>query len=1710
MRPLFVQRVCNGGARARSRAAHCFPNRYLTFVGVNLVCVKCSAGTTSPGGSGDATRCTLCDFSLLPVSARFVVGGGCAWSCYAGFYGASCVPCSVYAIGDVALTSKQPAFSHWVDGADTCTWACNAGFALRNGTAGAAVCVPPAPPSAPHVVVLGDLSSPSTVRVSTALPPYPNTALVTAFHVFSSSVDGGPRDVVNKTVPAAAWDPIANNVSCLAVLAGSSSGDGGCVSFVFGGLHAGRVYSLRVETVVPGGVSGFSSASLGTIQMAPATVPSPPRAPTCTNAGGSHFAVSWLPAIDSGGFDVLTYTVCVAPTATGGPCFTLVRAPGNATAVQADGLLAATVYFVCVRAASIFGESSCPLIIPCTTSQLSAPSAPRGLACVAGSSVVTASWLASLDTGGGVVVYVVLLVVPGVHTTSATVPGNASALSAHFGGLMANTTYVVVASAGNGGDVASTIPLVCQTAAPTPPSIVSGFAVSSVGPSIVTLLIYEPADLGGAPLVSFLIRFVARNASVYRPFVSAVCMAGGATPVDCTVRNLAAGTQYDALVSATTAYDTGPESMPLVVSTSATAQPPGPVEAIDVVEIGATHVVVQWVGPSDDGGSPLLLYVVFFSVNSLVFTPLETVAVTTVASVSVVGLSPEEPVFVRIVATSAAGTSVAQQVSSRTSSMAVPMAPRRGHAAAVSPSSILTSWDSPRDAGGLPILNYSAEAACDGLPASVVTVSRGLSAVIDGLRGDTSYVISVRASNALGVGDVLVIGRASTMPARAPGPPAGVLAIATAPDSVFVLWTSTADDGGSPLVSVSLQLSDAITRALVVPDSLWYPPATTAAIYGVLGSQVCASLSTMNAAGRSNASLATACVTMPAACVPSAPGRVLATLIGVSWIPPSSSGGSPLLSYTVFASTDSSALGYAYAVAPDQLTFNLSMWQPTWYFRVTACTIVGCGALSNAAPWVVPARVPSAPSPPVVVSATSTTFTVALPAMTPASLCWQQLSWWTILVSPSVRASYEVTVPPDTSQFTVDDSATRSFGYTVSVAAVSAAGRGIFSSAVAASTLPASAPAPPASVVAGAGPNASVVVVEWSAPWSSGGLPVSNYVVNVTVDGVPWIRSVPSIGNPVPDMSAVFVYLVPPGAVTACVAAVNFIGASACRLTESAYDTRLPQLAAPIAVSFGGSLMGWGAISGAMAYRVCFSAAGEALHSCATKLAVVLADTTYVDVGMFNLPAGDYEVAVAVQKQPVGWSLWSPSLAISVVFAAPDPVTNLTMTSAPGQTQFALTWTAPVHFQGAISIVYHLSVVDQASGMLEFAANLSLTTCVVPVRYADSVYVASVRARTVGGVSPVVTLAVITAARSTPPDVETLAAAWVLSRAASLTWKYNASTGGQGTVFSVSVTGGGSTVDSTCSGLGTTLTPLLPGTLYSVRVLVTDSGGTSVGVVVEFSTLADNMALPRSSDLNVTVVAASQTSIRVTWAHAPNPWSVVSSVSVYVIDEGSGARVAMTRGETLPTFLVGGLAAAWRYRCSVAAVNRAGETRGRSMLLATPPFAAPGPPTFVGSVAMGSSSALLFVRLPTSDGGSPVSGVRAFVDGSVLGHCGVECVNATNGTAIFRVAHLLGSTVYVVAVVACNVAGCGAPAPAVQFMTSNPVSPGVSAAPRVTTRAASSMVVEWAPPDDNGGAPVVSYDVFVSADAVNFVLAVSEVAGVSNQVCVTFMLDRGV
>ena len=351
---------------------------------------------------------------------------------------------------------------------------------------------------------------------------------------------------------------------------------------------------------------------------------------------------------------------------------------------------------------------------------------------------------------------------------------------------------------------------------------------------------------------------------------------------------------------------------------------------------GNAQAAVSFTAPASDGGSPITSYTVTSSPGGIT-------AGGSSSPITVTGLTNGAAYTFTVTATNAVGTGPASSPSNSVTPIApssVPGAPT-GVTATAGNKQATVSFSAPALDGGSPITSYTVTSN----PGGVIKTGKASPITVAGLTNGTAYTFTVTATNAVGTGTASSPSNSVTPAPTEPGAPRAVTATAGNKQAT-VSFKAPSSTGGSPIISYTVTSNPG-----GISKTGAHSPMTLTGLTN--GTAYTFTVTATNAVGTGPASSPSKSVT-PAPTEPGAPRAVTATAgnkqVTISFKAPSSTGGSPITSYTVTSNPG----GISKTGARSPLTVKGLANGTAYTFTVTATNVMGTGPASSPSNSVTP------------------------------------------------------------------------------------------------------------------------------------------------------------------------------------------------------------------------------------------------------------------------------------------------------------------------------------------------------------------------------------------------------------------------------------------------------------------------------------------------------------------------------------------------------------------------------------------------------------------------------------------------------------------------------------------------------------------------------------------------------------------------------------
>ena len=568
------------------------------------------------------------------------------------------------------------------------------------------------------------------------------------------------------------------------------------------GLEPGTRQYYRVAAINRDGEGPWSNIDDATTEGG---VPGVPRNLTAVESGSSRINLSWSAPISNGGSRITGYKIEVSSN--GGRTWSVEEddTRSSSTTYAHRGLESGTRWHYRVSAINSEGTGE-PSNIASATTDIGVPRAPTSLSAVAsGESQIRLSWAPPSDDGGARIVGYRIDVSTTGGSSWTVLNGNTGSISTSYThsnlppGSRRSYRVAAINSQGRGA-YSNTASATTRAAVPDAPT---NLTATASGRTQINLRWRGPLVDGGARITGYRVEVSLTGGSPWTVLASRV------TSTTYTHRGLSPASTRYYRVSATNSVGSGDASNVATATTDATV-PSAPVR-LSARANGQNQIDLTWTAPTSDGGAPVTGYRIESSPNGASWTPLRSNTGSNATSFSNTGLAPATKRYYRVYAINIAGRSPASNVANATTDATVPAAPTNLSANASGTSQIDLSWRAPSFDGGSRITGYRIEFAESGNGPWSALVANTLSASTShsdtGLAPATTRYYRVFAINAVGSGTESGVANATT-DATVPDAPTNLIATATEPTRIDLVWTAPAYDGGSPITGYRIEVSE--------------------------------------------------------------------------------------------------------------------------------------------------------------------------------------------------------------------------------------------------------------------------------------------------------------------------------------------------------------------------------------------------------------------------------------------------------------------------------------------------------------------------------------------------------------------------------------------------------------------------------------------------------------------------------------------------------------------------------------------------------------------------------------------------------------------------------------------------------------------------------------------------------------------------------------
>jgi surface protein len=357
---------------------------------------------------------------------------------------------------------------------------------------------------------------------------------------------------------------------------------------------------------------------------------------------------------------------------------------------------------------------------PITITPSPPPNPPTGITLTPNDTTITITWNPPAESPN-----------PVTHHTATATPGNATCqapmptLTCTLQNLTNGTAYQVAVTATNAAGTSPT----STPAQATPmglPSAPTDLTLTANGLDLTAS--WGSANPNGSPILTYTATLDPNGTE---------CTTTPPTTT-CTFPNLTPGTTYTIQVTATNAVGTSPaaQSDSILIATLPSTPRNLTITPAD------TALTITWNTPTTDGGTPITHY-------TATTTPDDATCTTTDTTCTITGLTNGTTYDVTVTATNAIGTGpAATGQGTPVPDVSAPSAPRNVVVTAAA-YALEVTWDTPADDGKSPITSY--QVTLDPGGATCTTTPPTTTCTIENLANDTTYAVTVTATNAIGM-----------------------------------------------------------------------------------------------------------------------------------------------------------------------------------------------------------------------------------------------------------------------------------------------------------------------------------------------------------------------------------------------------------------------------------------------------------------------------------------------------------------------------------------------------------------------------------------------------------------------------------------------------------------------------------------------------------------------------------------------------------------------------------------------------------------------------------------------------------------------------------------------------------------------------------------------------------------------------------------------
>jgi len=572
------------------------------------------------------------------------------------------------------------------------------------------------------------------------------------------------------------------------------------------GLNPGTTRHYRVAAINAAGTGDPSEVASATTDP---TIPDPPTGLAAAADGQTRIRLSWTAPDYDGGAPVSGYRIEVSAD-TADSWTVLNRNTGSSRAGYIHtGLEPGTTRHYRVSAINVAGTGA-PSDTASATTDATVPDPPTGLDATAnGISQIDLAWEAPEKDGGAPVTgyrIEVSTTKGATWTTLMANTGNTAATYSHTGLPPATRRDYRVSAINRVGTGEPSDPADATTD-PDLPDPPTGLTADARGSSVIDLEWTEPRYTGGVEITGYRIEVSEDGGTEWTVLVADT----DSDDTDYPHTGLDPASTRHYRVYAINVAGMSEEPSNVAGATTDAIVPDAPTNLVAEAN-GTSQIDLSWRAPDYDGGADITGYRVEESSDGgRVWTTLVDNTGNTATAYSHTGLNPATTHHYRVSAINRVGAGEPSNTAEATTDATVPDSPTRLTATADGTDRIDLAWTAPGFNGGAQITGYRIEV-------SENAGSNWTDLVADTRSDETEYSHTgldpastrhyrVSAINEIGTGEPSNVANATT-DATVPDPPTNLVATASSPTQIDLVWAAPEYDGGAPVEGYRVEVSE--------------------------------------------------------------------------------------------------------------------------------------------------------------------------------------------------------------------------------------------------------------------------------------------------------------------------------------------------------------------------------------------------------------------------------------------------------------------------------------------------------------------------------------------------------------------------------------------------------------------------------------------------------------------------------------------------------------------------------------------------------------------------------------------------------------------------------------------------------------------------------------------------------------------------------------